>query len=617
MIQNLGGVVNTSLLKAFSEEYQRLLKSLHSAGNPVSTAPGTDMDRRTLNATVSALESQGLVKTVMVATATALGATRRASIVYLPSASPESVEECVERFRQAGSTKGMPLQKDFPQISESVAYGDKGNSLGSLASSVAPIPPTVSEPPEDLPGAARNKHLLEPQTAAQYVGYITGRFARARALHLRLLSELAAKDVPASLVSLDAKVLSKDYFFEDIPISTYCAVIPQTTLLPELKTTLNTEQGKETRMRYSSATIQSHLRPRSSASKSRIQAALSTLFSLGCLVPVAVELGLVSSATKYIDVGVNDQWDFIRVAELVPIYRYGDKDFIAPFCYWYRVSGLESGVGFWEEIQRVSHPSTCPVIEISEPGAPYSGDLSLLKSIRRFDNWKSDYALSLSQNNYLLDFVDQTTGATPLDDPSSARFDKACFVTSAPASAVSDFFSRTRTSIQRDLERIRLKAEKRAEEEQRAAEEVKSALAEKAAQAKKNMDRRWEYLVLKALDGRPLPHAQLQRALGSLKAEYILAPQSVSNSTWEIKIQEAVRDSLGAKQFVIAPPAYPHLGTPLEPVFARNSQQPHEVSVSSLILQQGAPIQQKDIVPKKSGRKSKRQLEIAEEGKQT
>ncbi|KAF8604424.1 hypothetical protein BDV93DRAFT_522539 [Ceratobasidium sp. AG-I] len=613
VIKNLGGVVNISLPKAFSDEHQRLLESLNSAGNAVSTAPGTDMDRRTLNATVSTLEGRGLVKKLVVTSATALGATRRANIVYLPNASPESVEECVEMFRQAGSTKGIPLQKDFPQLLEGVAYGEKGRSLGDCAPTVAPVAPPILEPAQNPLDSARNEHLLEAQTAAQYVGYIPGRFARARVLHLRLLSELAAESIPASVVSPGAKVLSKDYFFEDIPVSTYCAVIPQTTVLPELKATLDTEQGKETRIRYTSTAIQSHLRPRSSASKPRIQSVLSTLLNLGCLVPVKVELDLVTSAAKYLDVAANEQWDYFRVAELVPVYRYADKDSTAPLCYHYKVSGPESGASLWEQIQKASHPSTCLVIEISEAGTPYSGDASLLKSIRRYDNWKVDYALSQSQNNYLYKFIDQTTGATPLDDPSSTRFDEACFVTSAPASAVSDFFSRTRTTIQRDLERIKLKAQKRAEEERRAAEEVKSALAAKAAQAKKNMDRRWELLVLKSLDGRALPHMQLQKALGILKAEYILASQPVNNSIWEAKIQEAIRGSLGAKQFVITAPVHPRAGVPPELSFAGNPQQLQEVSVTALILQQGAPVQQKDIVPKKTGRKSKKQLEIIEE----
>lgn len=616
VIQNLGGVVNISLSKAFSDEHQRLLQSLYSAGNAVSTVPGTEMDRRTLNSTVSALESRGLVKTRVVTSATALGATRRATIVYLTGASPESVEECVEAFRQTGSMKGVPIPNDFPQLSEGVAYGEKGKSFGNRALSVTPVASPAPEPALDPLSVARNEHLSEAKTAAQHVGYIVGRFARARTLHLRLLSELATDDVPPTLVSPGSRVFSKEYFFEDIPISTFCAIVPQGIVFPELRTTLDTEQGKETRIRNASTAIQSHLRPSSSASKTQIQTVLSILLNLACLVPVRVELDPVTKVTNYIDTTADAQWDYLRVPNLVPVYRYADKDHVAPLCYHYEVSSPESGVLLWERLQNASHPSTCLAIEISEPGPPYSGDPSLLKSIRRFDNWKADYALSTSQNNYLYDFVNQATGTTPLDDPSSTRFDEACFVTSAPAKSVSDFFSRARTSIQQDLERIRLKAQKHAEEQRKAAEEAKSALAAKAAQAKMALDRRWELLVGEALEGRLPPHVQLQKAVSSLKAEYILAPQPVNNSTWEAKIREAVRNSLGAKQFVIAPLMRSRAGASPESSVLGNSQQTQDISVASLILQQGAPIQQKDIAPKKSGRKSKIQLENAREGEQ-
>ncbi|KAG9123889.1 hypothetical protein FRC07_013608, partial [Ceratobasidium sp. 392] len=416
LIESMGGVANISLLKSFSDEHQKLLQTLQAAGKAVSAAPGSEMDKRTFTSTISALEGRGLVKKLVVSALTTNGTTRRATIVHLNTASPESVEKCIDEFRSSGSTKGIPLPSDFPKVSESVSHVSKKKTAPKPAPSPSPDP---TPPPMDPLSVARHANLSDPKTAAQYAGYIFGHFSRARILHLRLVSEIASGTPPASLASPSARVFSRDYFFGDLPVATYCIIIPQSTVIPGLKEMLE--------------------------------------------------------------------------AELAPVQM------------------------------------------------------------------------------------------------------------------VSDFFSGKRANIQRDLVNIQALAKQEAEVVKRQAEEARLALAAKAAQAKKDQETRWDSIVSNALDGLIPPHPRFQKALASLKAEFTVSPQQPSNAGWETKIQKALRDSLGAKPFIIAPPAP-------APAASGTNNKPQEVSgssVSTLILQQGAPIQQKDITPKKSGRKSKKQIEAA------
>ncbi|KAG9102569.1 hypothetical protein FRC06_001763 [Ceratobasidium sp. 370] len=321
LIENMGGVANVSLLKSFNDEHQKLLLTLHAAGKAVSTAPGTGMDKRTFNSTISALEGRGLVKTIVVSALTTHGATRRATIVHLIGASPESIEKCIEEFRSSGSAKGIPLPSDYPEVPANISHGLNNSAPGPSAST----PPIPLPPPADPLSETRQAHLSEAQTA-----------------------------------------------------------------------------------------------------------------------------------------------------------------------------------------------------------------------------------------------------------------------------------------VQRDQESLTAVAQQRAEKGKRLTKEARHALAAKAAQARKDQETRWGSIVSSALDGRAPSHPQFQKALAALKAEYTISPQQVSNYTWEAKIKAAVRDTLGAKQFVIPHPS------PQVPLDTGKSPQDLGGSVSTLILQQGTPIQQKAIAPKKSGRKSKKQTEAIE-----
>ncbi|KAG9096321.1 hypothetical protein FS749_008741 [Ceratobasidium sp. UAMH 11750] len=600
LIENMGGVVNISLLKSFNDEHQKLLLALHAAGKAVSTAPGTEMDKRTCNSTISALEGRGLIKTLVVSALTAHGATRRATIVHLIGASPESIDKCIEEFRSSGSTKGIPLSSDYPQVPTNVSHG-LNKSASKPPASTPPISPL---PPTDPLSEARQAHLSEAHTAAQYVGYIPGHFSRVRALHLRLLSELGSETPPTSMVLPSAGIFSRDYFFADLPVSTYCMVIPQNAVIPGLKDMLEAELGGETRIHDVPETIQVRLRCRSTANRARMDKLLASLVELGCLGPAKMEVDPNTGATNYVDLpGTVGQWEYCKLAPSVPIYRFADKNLEAPLCRYQEVQTTDDGVKLWDQFRGVSRLSTYSNFEISTSGVRFPGNPKLVKAIQRSGAWGDSYVLSTSQSNYLYGLVDHSTGATPLDDESSTRFDNACFISTAPAHVVSEFFSRTRAEIQQDRERVTSVANQQAEKEKRLAEEARQVLAAKAAQARRDQETRWDSIMSNALDGRIPSHPQFQKALADLKAEYIISPQHVSNYTWEAKVKEAFRDSLRAKQFVILP-LLPQVAPD-----AGSSQQGSGSSVSTLILQQGTPIPQKDIAPKKSGRKSKKQLE--------
>ncbi|KAH7333608.1 hypothetical protein B0J17DRAFT_709232 [Rhizoctonia solani] len=584
VIERMGGVVNISNAKPFNDEHQRILEQLHTEGKAVSTTPGTGMDRRTFNAAFSTLESRGLLKMKVVSLGTQAGATRRATIAYLPSAPERLVNECIQRFQESVfSGKGVPISNDFPSLEgAAVRLGPRRTTQVVTSNLLA----SVQAPglPQDPLAIARYEQLSNSMTAAQYLGFIPGPLARARALHLQLMSEVVSEDPPRDVVAAEDWVISKTYFSESIPVSTYCSIIKLGFAGPGLRGMLDTEEGQRIRVRDAPADIQMCLGLQSTTAKSRLFKTLSILTDLGCLIPVKAQKLPNSQSVTYVDFATEGvEWDYFKLAKSVSIYRFGDRGQGAPFCYAHTIDNFESATSLWEQLRVASDRSDCQKIPTGI-GLQYSGNTKLPWLIRKKASWESGYIFSSRKSS----------------TSKSTRFDNACFVTAAPVGVISEYFTQRRTTILQEITRVRSEVQREAEEQRRMEEESRRALAAKAARAKMDQESRWETIVSKALDGRAPSHPQLQKALTSLKSNFMISSRPASSKVWEAKVRDAVRDAIGAKQFVIPPRPPAQLFKP--------TQEPNN-EVTELIRRQGQPIIQKDIAPKKSGRKSKKEIE--------
>ncbi|CAE6360612.1 unnamed protein product [Rhizoctonia solani] len=439
-------------------------------------------------------------------------------------------------------------------------------------------------------------------TSAQYLGYIPGSFARAQTLHLHLISTLASENLPRNVLSSEDWVFSKAYFYDSIPLSTYCSVIKLGHVGTGLRELLDSEGGERIRIHEAPADIRTNLGAHSLGMKSRLFKLLSLLVDLGCLIPVKPRTTTDLQRTGYANEAKEGvEWNYFRLAKSVPIYRFGDKD-QACFCYNHAIQDLTTATSFWTQLRIASDHSTCLTISAGD-GPPHDANSKLARSIRRKASWEFDYVLSSAQIEYLNSLIDPIVGHTPLDDLESTRFDNACFVTTAPASVVSEHFTLKRAAIQEGAKQRLSEVEREEAERRRTQEESRKALAAKAAKAKSDQESRWETIISKALDGRAPSHPQLQKGLLSLKSSFMVSSRSGSNKTWEVKVREVVRDSIGAKQFVIPPRSSVQ---PFKPTEEPNNE------VTTLIRRQGQPIAQKEIAPKKSGRKSKKEIAEAE-----
>ena len=95
LIEESGGILNTST-KEFPDAHAALVETMVKEGETVSLVAGSRMDRRTVEATLKALEERGKVKIVSTVVSNEHGLSRAARVVYLPETSPEKLQAFLE-----------------------------------------------------------------------------------------------------------------------------------------------------------------------------------------------------------------------------------------------------------------------------------------------------------------------------------------------------------------------------------------------------------------------------------------------------------------------------------------------------------------------------------------
>lgn len=249
VITEAGGVVNIGT-KEFYEAHNALMETLTRAGEAVSTQPGSRIDKRTLESTLKGLESQGKVKMLVTSVQTVTGVSRQAKLVHLA----DTPEEVIKSFLlQLGQTQIQLPQLVVKTLDEPLEYG------GSKNQRVAIPPPAVvllnadsnmqndSQTAAQLlqldDDAARASFLTETSTVTQLYGFIPGKIARVKTLHLHMMRLFDEGTVTDNIVSAVQRVVRFSYFLQDLPVSVYCAVVSCRGVNEDLTKILSTAES--------------------------------------------------------------------------------------------------------------------------------------------------------------------------------------------------------------------------------------------------------------------------------------------------------------------------------------------------------------------------------------
>ncbi|KAI0670210.1 hypothetical protein C8Q78DRAFT_1039662 [Trametes maxima] len=564
LLAEANGIMNTNC-KEFYEAHAALVDTITKAGEVASTRPGARIDKRTLESTLLGLESKGKVKIVTTMIPNPTGSTRPVRVMYLPETSPEALSTFLTAL---GETVQPIYAPNLKTLEEPLEYGGgrvkpqlKSRPLASLQSNApaGQFEANATELFQRDDQTIRDTLLTEKNTVAQLYGYIVGKAARARALHMLTVDILEKGSPSPQIVSPDRRIINLAYYYTDISISAYCRLVAVLEPTEELGKLLQSVEGQVTPVNALSESLRNVLCPTQSKPRARILSLLEVLRVLGLVIPLvptespnpAITCNSLADHPTAFDIGPSGPY----TPSTAPIYwRFND---IAPIRLWALSNGLppvwkmetiatsEQTAAFWADLEKVSlNPEYAESILGAVPPPAESAPedvVQVAKTLRRSISWSAVYNLSWYQTEYLRRYVDPATGSTPLEDEEEgeAQLNRLSRVISAHRDVIANYFVKAHKKHLRDLKKIETRVAK-GKQRAKADEDAGTVLARRAAEAREQRARDWEDMVQRIHPGE-LRSSAAQR-IQRIKTKFMQGAGKPSEK-WESKIREAIHEA--------------------------------------------------------------------------
>ncbi|KAI0359061.1 hypothetical protein OH77DRAFT_1396288 [Trametes cingulata] len=626
LLAEAGGIMNTSC-KEFYEAHAALVETITRAGEVASTRPGTRIDKRTLEATLTALDTKGKVKIMTTMVPNPTGSTRSVRIVYLPETSSEALNAFLTNLSESVQPIYAPSLKT---LEEPLAYGGAREKA-----QVKPRPSTSLKHTDDQAQlearatelfarddqAIREALLTEKNTVAQLYGYIVGKAARARALHMLTVDVLEKGSTSSQIVSPESRIVNFAYYYTDISLSAFCSLVSVTQPNDELGQLLQSPEGQAMPVEELPEGLRSALAPAQSRSRARLLSLLDMLRVLDLVTPLMPSDSPNPTITCIPASGHPATFDIAPPGPYTPstapmYWRFND---VAAIRLWALPNGLppvwkvatlstsEQTAAYWGDLERVSVDVAFAegiLGAVPPPSEDAPEDVTVVaKTLRRSISWSATYNLSWYQTEYLRRYIDPATGHTPLEDEDGgeAQLNRLSWVISASKDVIVNYFAKARKKHLRDLKKVETRI---AKGKQKAGEDAGAVLARRAAEAKEQRERDWEEMLRRIHPG-DLRQSAAQR-IQRLKNKFMQGAGKPSEK-WEGRIAEAIREAdmvaekLLPAQTSILPPM--PVAKPVLPAPVVTATQ--EKDVDELIAAQGPRAEQEARIKKSKKGKEK------------
>ena len=541
VIQEFGGITIINV-KEFTDAHISLLGTLAEAREPASAPPGTRVDRRTIDATLSNLERDGRIKILKTTLVTPIFTTRKAIIAYLSHLEEERVQAFMSTLNQGNPSR---------TIARAPEESEQPSDLPSKQPRNTPLP-TKSVGAVDSPDAAIRESIIADSHGngvPQMYGFIVGKISRARKLHLLALRAFESGNTNSpNIISGDARILHLDYFLRDITIADYCSLLSVRSLIEGLDVLVYPESGSSPALWDVSENILLALGLGASRSRNRLMELLSILDDLRLFTPLRQSQSETpfliceqngAHASRF-DAVPQESWNtsvanlapkYWHIRSSAPIYLWASPANPPPFWKTFSLRTSAEGEDFWGNLKEAClRSSSVEKIQVEEAPTEDQPNFAIRRSLRRDVGWHGTYYISSHQEKFLNRFLDNP----PLSDDEEAktRLAHLSWVTLAPEHAIKEFYA---TALDRRAKQLqRKKKEKSTQEEKRA------LVAQKAAKGKDKRAKLWDNLLANshpALVGKPLPPL-VQR----VRSEYLRAPSVADEKKWEQSIAVAIQE---------------------------------------------------------------------------
>jgi hypothetical protein len=525
VIQEFGGIAVVNI-KEFADAHVALLCTLAEAQEPTSAPPGTRVDRRTIDGTLSKLERDGRIKVLKTTLVTPIFTTRKITIAYLSHFEDKEIQAFLSGLDQGNPSRTTAQASKRPEPSRDSHKTPK--PIGAA---------------DSYDNDTRESIIADPHGhgVPQMYGFIVGKIARARKLHLLSLRpfELENNDSPNN-ISRDARILHLDYFLRDITIADYCALFSVRSPIEGLDHLVYPESGSSPALWDVPESILSALGLGASRSRNRLMELLSILEDLRLITPLQHS----RSDTPFItceqngthpssfDAVPHESWStsaanlapkYWHIRPSAPVHLWASSENPPPFWKTFPLRTTTEGEGFWKNLREVClNSSSVEGMQSEEVPPEDQPNLVLRNSLRREAGWLATYYISSLQDSFLNKFLDNP----PLsdDEEAKAQLSHLSLVTLAPEHVIKGFYTAALGQRTRQLQRRKKKQES-------GQDEKRALVAQKAAKGKDQRVKLWDQLLASshpALVGKPLP-PRVQR----IRNEFLKASSVAGEKKWE------------------------------------------------------------------------------------
>ncbi|KLO19987.1 hypothetical protein SCHPADRAFT_816815 [Schizopora paradoxa] len=566
VLEQCNGIINTTA-NYIVDEHAKLVEKMAQAGEPTSCPVGIRLDRKTVKSTLESLEAAGRIKVLNASVPASITPMRMTKIAYLPSVSDEEIQNYLKGLGSsvdeassalANASGGEATHTDVPQSAAMQWYKQHESSLNHhyWHRNNGRLEEFLKLPTDAIQEAL----LMERQTASQMLGYIPGKLRRAQALHMHVMGQLSSEAGATSEPPSQNLVVEWDYLTDELPLSLYCAIIPQPVFHVEVKELLDNDEGRETPINK----LPLHLKPLIITGK-RLQLCafdlLADLVTLGLVTPMQTSdakstvvqysdkngqtVNLIPSIQTLASSTSNTPHLFWKFNKCAPVYLVAASNKSPPFFREFDLSTHTARQEFWEALKNASLDSA--FANSQEKGSEQvicEYTPRIITNLTRQKHWQTSYHFSWFQEQYLRTYVDSRTYATPCDGPNSEELVQSIADTvHAPCDAVQGFYASFKAEYLRELERKKKKEEAAKKAEERRIE-TRKFLEGKAEETRKKDIARWDSLVRRYTKSTS-SDVQLQR-IARLRESYLQSIQKKS-SVWEPKIEDILKVTQSAE----------------------------------------------------------------------
>ncbi|KAF8306142.1 hypothetical protein DL93DRAFT_2172227 [Clavulina sp. PMI_390] len=543
ILESSGGMAYTSG-PDFPAKHLALLTQLHSEGKPASGPPDTSSDRRTMRATFEALHAKGRVNKTSFNARTANGIQKPGVIYSLPGVEQRNLEEFIDSQKQ-GLVAFRPVK--LPRLGEEIAFekrpGTKHSKASTLLTQRHPLESTAFADITD-PSEQRAWIISEPRFLLQYAGFMTGRFARARELHL-MVANAMEQAIPTSPHLLSTQLFRTSYLWEDLPFGSYCAQIPFATYHESLSHYLDVDEHRWTPVREIPKSLFQELDIGTSRDKKKFRDVIDILVALDVIVPLLEVDGDMAPHHVHGDLQLTRAPPHVLptycfLNEQAPLYQFHQST--APeLVIMMPLTSFADRSAYWNKLKAAALDPLAPATT-TNPSKVLT-NIEVSRSITQARAWESEYTLSHYQKEYLLGRMDPLSGE--LDFSDEEQMQQHDYVTGAPRGVMRRFVEQKIRSNKGAMHRIKAKQDKARLEAERSANAA-VAVSRKAQELRLRLAQDWEN-ILKAV----LPTEvgdDLKVKLTPLRLEFENSGGRLAKNFSIDKVNTKIRDVLGLSQ---------------------------------------------------------------------